>query len=506
MATVSDVVTVAEPARVSLSGLPNFLTVEGKRTGARTRFRASVRVQSPTPLSPLVAMDAEGNSYSVRGVIDRDEVGRGTFLIVSSPADTAANLAEALRGIDWIDERYVVGVPVAPAAQADTAEVRLEARAAGAAHNLAFEQSRNWVVTIEQTGADGDALLAAAGEGTARIDVDLYSVDADADDAPLLTLSKSYAGDPVWFDINAAVAAPRTYRPPQTAPGVFEAATVRGLRAVAHLGGVINTRIYVGDALHVIHGDGSLAVGGDLSAYVVGPGPGRLLSDAPARPWTPDTPLYVNALIGPAAYENEAPLYFRIDAFDAGGGYVGEVLSPVVPRTLRVATWSVDTEALEGLVARGARRLHATMGQAGAAMSDALWWDVADPCLRTVWPVTFLNRLGGWEVYDFGAAPESTYDVSPETYERTVQPGFRRGDSVEAVYDAGLTRTRKLVSPPVSPAVGRWLAELAASPAVFDPEGDALVVTGFTLTVADEGRDLVRPELEYHLSEGGAYA
>ncbi|WP_301709550.1 hypothetical protein, partial [uncultured Alistipes sp.] len=122
---------MAEPARVSLSGLPNFLTIEGGRTRERTRFRASVRVQSPTPLSPLVATDAGGNSYSVRGVIGRDEVGRGTFLIMSSPADTAANLAEALRGIDWIDERYVVGVPVAPAAQADTAEVRLEAREAG---------------------------------------------------------------------------------------------------------------------------------------------------------------------------------------------------------------------------------------------------------------------------------------------------------------------------------------------------------------------------------------
>lgn len=506
----TDLITVTEPARVSLGGLPDFLTITGRSTGPRTAFRGAVAVAYPTPISPLVLTDATGATHSVRGVITRDEVWRGTFLIVASAEVTAANMAAALRGLEWIDERYVV----TSAASASGAVVYLEARAPGAAYNLTFEAGGAWSGSVLREGADGDALLAAAGETTTRVDVTLSEVtgaplsapDAGAVGAPLVTLSKSYDGTPVWFDLNAAMGAPRTYLAPPTAPDVYDAGTVRSFRAEARLGGVVNTHLYTSDTLYAVAGTGSLAEGSDLAEYVIGPGPGRLLSDAPRRRWLPGQPLYVNLLVGSAAYEGEAPLELCMDVYDASGGYMTTAVRTAVPRTLTVATVSVDPALLEPWADRGAVLLRAVARQAGADMSDTLEWEVGDPCKALPFAVTFLGRLGGWEVVDLDAVPDSEYEISPTTYERAVRPGFRRGESVEAVYDAGLTRTRTVTLPPVPAATGRWLCQLASSPAVFDPAGNAMIVTRVTLGVADTGRGLVQPVVEYHLSEGGAYA
>lgn len=507
----TDLITVTEPARVSLGGLPNFLTIAGLSTGPRETFRGAVWVTPPTPIAPLVLTDTTGATHTVRGVISRDEVGRGTFLIAPCSAEvTASNLAAALRGLEWLNERYVV----TSAASATDAVVYLEARSPGAAYDLTFRAGSAWSGVVLRAGADGDALLASAGETTTRIDVELAEITgaplsaggAGAEGVPVVTLSKSYDGTPVWFDLNAAVAAPRTYLPPPAAPGVYDTGTVRSFRASARLGGVINTHLYTGDVLYAVSGTGSLAEGSDLGSYVIGPAPGRLLSDAPRRRWLPGQPLYVSLLVGPAAYEGAAPLVLSVDLYDASGEYMTSTASVSVPRTLTAATVSVDTSLIESWVARGASLLRVVARQAGADMSNALEWEVGDPCKASPYPVTFLGRLGGWEVYDLDAVPDSEYEIDPTTYERAVRPDFRRGESVEAVYDAGLTRTRTVTLPPVPAATGRWLCQLAASPAVFDPAGNAMIVTRVTLSAADTGRGLVQPVIEYHLSEGGAYA
>ncbi len=512
MSTIdTDLITVTEPARVSLGGLPNFLTIAGLSTGPRETFRGAVRVTTPTPIAPLVLTDTTGATHTVRGVTSRDEVGRGTFLIIPNSAEvTASNLAAALRGLEWLDERYVV----TSAASATGAVVYLEARSPGAAYDLTFRAGSAWTGVVLRAGADGDALLASAGETTTRIDVELEEITgaplsaggAGAEGVPVVTLSKSYDGTPVWFDLNAAVAAPRTYLPPPAAPGVYDTGTVRSFRASARLGGVINTHLYTGDVLYAVSGTGSLAEGSDLGSYVIGPAPGRLLSDAPRRRWLPGQPLYVNLLVGPEGYEGAGELGLSVYVYDASGEYLTTTATVLVPLTLTAATVSVDTSLIEPWLVFGASLLRVVVWQAGADMSNALEWEVGDPCKASPYPVTFLSRLGGWEVYDLDAVPDSEYEIDPTTYERAVRPDFRRGESVEAVYDAGLTRTRTVTLPPVPAATGRWLCQLAASPAVFDPAGNAMIVTRVTLSAADTGRGLVQPVIEYHLSEGGAYA
>ncbi|WP_025833821.1 hypothetical protein [Bacteroides stercorirosoris] len=222
-----DIAVITEPDIVTLSAVPNFIQFESK-AASKTYLEVNIQVnitRSPAATVPsktlLRITDSSGIVHTYHGTTVAEDVSGSTFYVAALTSDTAENLRQVLLADKWFNANFSVVIPFTW----DTGNPRngsiltIKSKGAGTDFNITIEAPNNtddvaYTLTwINPTSENNDSISGEA--STTEIDLDIYTdpeVFLGQDDRPITpqkigtyvtTLQKTYAGVPVWFELNA---------------------------------------------------------------------------------------------------------------------------------------------------------------------------------------------------------------------------------------------------------------------------------------------------------------
>ena len=135
----------------------------------------------------------------------------------------------------------------------------------------------------------------------------------------------------------------------------------------------------------------------------------------------------------------------------------------------------------------------------GASRSNDLEYEILPEQLHALRQFSFINKLGGWDAFNFDAPVISEITPKVETYSKTVTPSTQK--ATESVYDTKLANSFTIEGAPVTDEVAEWLKELASASVILDGEGNPVIIEDFKLRTTEADKDMQRPIVKYRLAE-----
>lgn len=503
-----NIAQITEPARVSLSARPNFVQFASLPAG-KQYIDLSLRVQAtqatPAAQTVLRLTEAGGTIHELRGTTNLDNVGGAVFYIAGDPADTAENLRQTLVAIPWVEANFEIRVPAVK--QGETIvngnTLRITGKGAGEDFRLVLSGVEGQTAYVfdwhSATSNDGDTIKGNA--STVDVELDVYEnpaaflegPDEPTSDAQLgtlaLTMQKSYAGSPAWFDLNGAFSKYGGYVLPRA--GWFNTGTAKAFRFIAKVRALTTTNFYISNVLYVLNGYAEAA----LDAFVFRGEQARLLTNAPRTDYRRGQKAYLTVLAAEAARADYV-LSIGYSVFTRSGVFLGtQIRQGLNARDLSVTTTAqLEIDAvLDQYPTAG--EVHVFLSRNGSAVSNEQVYIVRPECLHDVADFTFLNSLGGWDVFNFDAPISNETRREAETYKRTTTPTSVGGP--EQVYRVDIEDEYLIEGAPVNDEVAEWLKEFAASLVVLAPDGRQIIIDDLVLNRTASNKNMHVPTLRY---------
>jgi hypothetical protein len=461
------------------------------------------------------------------GTTVTEDVGGRVFYVSPDVSDTAENLRQALLADRWFNATYEVVIPFTGQGSAisNGAVLNIKSKGAGTDFNITIDtpgDTGNTAYTItwvNQTSVNNDSISGEA--STIEIGLDVYTdpgVFLGQDDKPVtpglmgtyaVTLQKTYAGAPLWFELNALFSQYGGHNLPSDTSGWFDTGTSRAYRFNSKIRGVNSFYFYQSNALYVLNGNGPATESPDLSRYVYTYQREdliKLLTNKPRTPYVYGQKEYLNFIFSDPQRGMPSPTEFTLcvayKAYRAGNELLGTVYAHEQTRAAFavVNTCRLDIDAVLDEYPT-ASLIRASLAQGTTLVSEPIEFMVMPECLHTLRQVSFINRLGGWDAFNFDASIRDEIKPGVETYDKTRTPLYRKGDSLETVYTTSLANTFTVEGAPVTDEVAAWLKELAAARVVLDNDGNYIIIEDFTLQVTEANKNMQRPTIKYRLSE-----
>lgn len=525
-----NIAVITEPDIVTLSAVPNFVQFASKpasKTYLEVNIQVNVKASTSGVIPSLTLIritDASGAIHTYRGTTNTEDVGGSTFYVSTETSDTAENLRQVLLVDKWFSANYEAVIPFVwqGGNPRNGSILNIKSKGAGTDFNITIEAPNNtgnaaYTFTwINQTSRNNDSISGEA--STAEIDLDIYT-DPDVflgqDDRPTTpakigtyatTMQKTYAGSPVWFELNALFSQYGGYNRPPGTSGWFDTGTSRTYRFTAKVKAVNSFYFYQSNALYVLHGYGSASEDLDLSRYVYNENTIKLLTDKPRTPYVRGQREYLNFIFSDPQRGVSRPIDFTLGvayrAYSTSDNYLGAIYGHQKARAdfAIVNTCLLDIDAvLDQYPTAGIVRVALARGT--ALVSNDLEYTIRPECLHTLRQFSFINRLGGWDAFNFDAGIKDEIKPSVETYNKTLTPSYQKGDSIETVYNTTLANTFTVEGTPVTDEVAAWLKELAAARVILDNDGNYIIIEDFTLQVTAANKNMQKPTIKYRLSE-----
>lgn len=521
-----DIAVINEPKIVSLSALPNFVQFASKPAN-KTILELNIQVvaipTTPVNRTVLNITTSAGELHSFRGTINPVEVGGNVFYISTETSDTAENLRQALLSDAWIRANFEIVTPFtwSGGSPVNGSVLNIKSKGAGADFQISVTAPNNignsaysftWISpnTFNNDSISGEA-------NTAEIEIDLYTNPAvflGEDDRPinaarigtyLTTLSKTYAGSPLWFELNALFSQYPTYNlPPSTGWG--NTGTISAYRFIAKIKGINSFSFYQSNALYVLTGYGRATDEIDLNDYIYNSDEIKLLTNKPATPYIRGQKEYLNFLFKDTQRGLTTPLEFELNviyrAYTTAGDFLGSIKADGKGRASFdiVNTCALKIDALLDIYPN-AGRVKVALSRGSAIVSNDLEYIILPECLHKLNQFTFLNRLGGWDAFNLDAESISEIKPTSSTYNKTLTPSHKKGEGVEMVYATALSVPYTVEGAPVSDDVAEWLKEMAAARVVLNNEGEYIIVEDFELKPDPKNKNMHVPKIKYRLSE-----
>lgn len=495
--TIKDIAKITEPGKLTVSGDSNFIVFESK-TAAGSKAEATLDVTS-LPTSAIVITDYTGAAHTFTPTADPERVTGYTFYADPDLANTAQNIRIALLADPWIAANFTVSVPViwTGGNPSNGTAIRIVSKGTGTEYgiNILFLGSR-----ITAASSSGDSLKGDA--GSASIDLDVYTdtgAPIGADDKGAYpgtyatTLQKTYAGAPVWFDLNALFAGIAEFPNPPAVPGWFDPETMRDYRFTARRTSHTSDTFYESGVLYALIGAEAPR---DLAPYIFNGTEVRLLTNKPRTPYVTGGRAYLNFIRGAVsgtlrvayyAYSNGEQLLGVDYAHECDAANLGNLNTCVLDLDSVIARYP-KTGVIKVALSRGTQ-----------VVSDFLTFDILPECLHEVRYLSFINDLGGWEAVNLDASGKNDVKPSYSTYDRTITP---QNSARERVYSVELSDTFTVESAPLPDCVATWLKELARSKNVVDGQGRNILITDFTLSIAPDTKNMQRATIKYRYADG----
>jgi hypothetical protein len=533
-----DIADITEPKTVvSLSALPYFIEFANKTPNAKVYQYLTVQLNTyatdPMYSFSLRITDNKGSVHDYKPTDKPDEVGayswgRVFYISPGGIAETAENLRQALLSEAWFTDYYDVVIPFDR--KPNTSEIQngitlhITSKGTGTDYNVIkdvaahYPEKNGYIISwIYRNSLNNDSISGEA--STVEIAVDVYAdapyplgkggapIDKDRLGNYLTTLRKTYAGSPVWFDLNAVFSRYNGFTVPPTVAGWFNTGTARSYRAVAAVNGINSFPFYTTDMLYVLNGYSRLSESPDMNDYIGSYASVKMLTNKPRTKYMRGQREYLNFLFKAPSGTGVVYTYgIAYQVHTQSDEYLGTVYAHQITSesldTVNTCVLDIDT-VLNQYPAAGIIRVALAYYRLGVPeiASNNIEYTVLPDCLHSLRQFTFLNQIGGWDNVNFDASLKSEIKPVNETYIKTITPDHTKSDGIERLYVTSLSETLTVEGAPVSDEVAEWLKELAASRVVIDEWGNYVIIEDFTLVVTDATKNMQKPTIKYRLSE-----
>lgn len=509
-----NIAVITEPTKVSLATNPNFVIFE-----SRPRVRVFLEVNITTNLSPvqsdiseIIITDSEGGPHSFRGTNDITKVSGNIFFISNDKTETAENIKNALLSDRWISSNFDIKIPFisGTGSISNGTTLNIKSRGTGTPYNISLTvDTRAYLVDwVNPVSENNDSITGE--DVSTEIELDIFEKtgvflggeDFPNDTAtlgtPFSSIQKTYQGDPLWFELNAILSKKVTYNVPASS-GWFDTGTISGYRFVAKVKGKNSSPFYYSNVLFVLNGYGYSLSPLDLFPYIYdGTQKVKLLSNKTNGKYIRGQKEYVNFIIAEQGRkEGIIEIAYKLSTF--GGVALATVYDhPIATTDLSIVnTCVIDlSQALDMHPNTG--RVEIVLTRDRIEISEPLALEIIPECLHRLNAFVFLNKLGGWDSFNVDTETQSENKQSSTTYNKTLIPKHRIGDSRETVHSVELDITYSLETDLLDTATRSWLQELLASPAIFDQEGNYIILEDSKLPISS-GMDTL--SLKYKLSD-----
>ena len=525
-----NIAKITDPKRLSLAGQPNFFQIESLDGVEKILLTIDITVNiaptDPVSSSQLRVLDSKSNLiYSISGTTVLNNAGGSVYYISDEKAETAENIRQALLNDKWIASMFEINVPIYFEEGNPVAEnkVCLKSRDAGSSYNIRILSSDKQAFIITQTPEGGSVKYDSISgeESTACIEIDVYEdtgIAMGSDDRPFdsekmgkhfLSLQKNYAGEALWFELNALLSKKRSYNlpPKEIETGWFGTGTIKDYRFTAKIKGKNSFPFYYSNVLYVLNGYGYPLEPIDLTPYIFdNTGVITLLSNKPRSVYLKGETEFLNFIFsdpekGIELEENEYQIGVGCNLFDADGKHItaiNEANSAIARTGLQmVNTCQFDPSPLLEQYPE-AVRIELFLLRNDIAISLPLTLDILPECLHRLNRFTFLNKLGGWDSFNADAEIVVENKHTHTTFNKTLIPGMKKGNSLETIYNKEIKQTYSLETPALDLATRIWLQELAASPVILDPGGNYIIIEEFKLPLSEEKETF---SMKYRITE-----
>lgn len=523
---LKNIANITEPKQLSLSKLPNYVQFASLPAN-RVTLLITVYLGMVTEESQgLLIHTPSGTDYAFPATHDKAKAYGNVFYISELTVETAENVRQALLSNSWLADNFYITIPADWSGSTPVVgqKIYIESKGAGDMYNITVTSPGDPggdAFVIEGVRPVSQANDSIVGEDSdTSIQVEVYTgnnIVFGRNDKPdtlerlgrmEATLRKTYAGAPVWFDLNALFgrATPHNLPPVSAigAPDWFDAGTAIGYRVIAKTSGVNNSTFYYSNALWAIAGGSRISDAPDMEPYIYSGGQVKLLTNRPRVKHMRGMRQYLNFIL---KRENPDEFYttsllvcFR--AYTAGGQFLGQIFDQNLSGAINglVNTCVLRADEVLGEFPEAAL-LKINLAKGNLLVSDTMELQVVPEHLHTLNYVSFINMIGGWDTFNFDAVSLSEVKPTNTTYFSPVTPSHRRGDGVETVLSVALDTPLTVDSAPVPDAVAEWAKEIAASPVVLDMHGNYIIKDDFTVKIDPKTKNFQTITMKYHLSE-----
>lgn len=503
---IKDIANITEPASASLSGSPNYVIFESKPHTVKP-LEAKIVILSTMGVEnlTLTIVDRAGVIRNFMGTTAEDDVSGPTFFVAHSLSDTLENLRASLLLDGWVSSNFEIQIPTEweGGLPIGGTTLLLKSKGAGLDYNIDITVgsgfSLNWEVhpSILSDSISGE-------ESTVEIEIDIYTSTGcflgELQREGYLgkfetSLQKTYSGNPVWFNPGGI------FRPSFNTPlpGWFNPGTATDYQFIAKIKGVNNYVFYRSDILYSIIGEGV----DNLTPYIYGSG-GIIkpLTNKPRTEYRRGQRAFFNFILSDPEDKVNSPiplgLSIRYQAYSQSGTYLGAITDHILerPKATAVNSCSLNIgQVLDKFPTTGLVCVYLARGEDN--VSEAVEYAIIPECLHTVTDFAFINKLGGWDAFNFDAPIKNEIKPTIEVYKKAITP-FNR--TPENVYTADLSDTYTVESTPLSDDVAEWLKELAASKLILNSDGRCVIIEDFALAIAPSSKNMQKVTLKYRLS------
>lgn len=553
------VAVVNQLSKVTLVHNPHFLEFSSvsKSEGVQKQIKISIlttELTDPDTESRIVLTESKSNIEHVFiGTYNTDKVNNSTFLIVrkgnvldnnqivdsdkTARAMTAQNLCYCFMQNSYLRNNFQIisGFETDHTGNITNA-CSISIVAKGLGRKYSFTEEFPEVFIRKEKAVSGSVTK----YDTLDYNTDAYSVMLDVysdtgvflgeDDALnekntgkyLTTLSKTYHEDSIWFDLNTLFSRKTGFSNRfLDSDGWVDAGTISDYRIIGKRNnGKQSDIIYSSGVLYVINGYDYTLNENNMDNYVVDIVEYnglriKSLTNSPCLNRIKGQKHYFNFILkdqihklfitGFTLPQSHIGLLYRF--FTQSSDYIGEKVCCEQKQKQFDMVNTIEL-GLDELIAEIEASTNKTVGQVEVFLckdqieiSEPLKYTLVSSKSVTLKDFAFLNRLGGWDSFNFGNESATEFKATADTFYKTLSPRYKASDSLETVFRKNVSEQMIVKTQPIKRDVAEWLRELSTSPAVYELSTKRyVIVDDFTLKYNSKD-DLFQIEMKYHYSD-----
>ncbi len=134
-------------------------------------------------------------------------------------------------------------------------------------------------------------------------------------------------------------------------------------------------------------------------------------------------------------------------------------------------------------------------------VSTPLSFRILPEVLNEVNDFVFLNQLGGWDTMNFGGDSATDFKTSASTIYKTLLPGSASYAEIESVAAKNVQEQKTVQTSPISKQNVEWLRQMSASPAVYELSTKRYILIDDMSLKYGSPDDLYLVEMKYHYTD-----
>lgn len=544
--------------KVTLAHNPQFLQFTSANESSGTK--QSLILQIDTSEVPVIDANTDlnlvftenGNKHTFKASTDKKEVSNQSFVLVkagdtinesgekasvnSANAITAQNLYNCLMQNTYFKSNFEITTSInftqLDENEDDTYYISLTAKGFGKNYNFSYILPDSGFIKIRSASANSVQQYDTIdyNTGNYKIELDIYTHTGvflgENDDFHesrqgkyLTTLSKAYHKDNIWFDINTLFSRKTSYSDAFIKTDQWcDTGTVDDFRIIGRRSdGIMHDLFYSSEVLYVVNGYDYTLHTNDLNTYIldVSNFAGEYvkpLSNSPPVRHVKGQKHYFNFILQNSLHnyltikqELKIGLLYRF--YTQSHEYISEVVSKEQNvRNFNIVN-TIET-GIDNLIEKAEQESGKKVGRVEVMLaldktqvSHPLTYLVDYQESIAAYDFAFLNRLGGWDSFNFGNDKSVEFKSTSETYYRTLLPGYKIYDKIESVNKKNINEKFSIKSLPIKKETADWLRELSSSTAVYELATKRYIVVDEMTLKYNPVDDLFIVEMKYHYTD-----